>query len=399
MKGACLILAAATVSSTNAEKFTIGIPKKSWAIRGYESFNSPESDLKAARAAAKPKKERTVVKKEEPKKAVPKLVEPEGASIPNEVFNLVKAIVGVGVLSLPAGVATFGSAPSAFIPAAILITVIGILSGYGFSLIGRVCAYTGAKSYREAWSKTVGEGSSWIPAWSTTCKTFLACLAFSMVLADTFSSLLETGRNQTLLTVTTMILVPLCLMKNLKSLAPFSLIGVMGMAFTAFAMTVRWLDGSYSMAGEEPGALAAQLAKHLKPRFGKVGIEGVFSPNSLILVCMLSTAYMVCIIARLLLLENMMTFDGSSTLTAIIFLTFCVIDSRLISMLPSSTSNFVITLLNVTMPSYLGVSGFQFSSWASSQWWDFLPLENLAMVLYSTTTRVATFGWDSLALL
>jgi hypothetical protein len=26
-----------------------------------------------------------------------------GASIPNEVFNLVKAIVGVGVLSLPAG--------------------------------------------------------------------------------------------------------------------------------------------------------------------------------------------------------------------------------------------------------------------------------------------------------
>ena len=27
----------------------------------------------------------------------------EGASIPNEVFNLVKGIVGVGVLSLPAG--------------------------------------------------------------------------------------------------------------------------------------------------------------------------------------------------------------------------------------------------------------------------------------------------------
>lgn len=97
----------------------------------------------------------------------------EGASIPNEVFNLVKAIVGVGVLSLPAGVATFGDAPSAFIPAAILITVIGVLSAYGFALIGKVCAYTGAKSYRDAWSKTVGESTSWIPAWSTTCKTFL----------------------------------------------------------------------------------------------------------------------------------------------------------------------------------------------------------------------------------
>jgi hypothetical protein len=30
----------------------------------------------------------------------------EGASIPNEVFNLVKGIVGVGVLSLPAGMYT-----------------------------------------------------------------------------------------------------------------------------------------------------------------------------------------------------------------------------------------------------------------------------------------------------
>ena len=32
---------------------------------------------------------------------------PDGASIPNEVFNLVKAIVGVGVLSLPAGTFVF----------------------------------------------------------------------------------------------------------------------------------------------------------------------------------------------------------------------------------------------------------------------------------------------------
>lgn len=114
--------------------------------------------------------------------AVSPSVETEGATILNEVFNLVKAIVGVGVLSLPAGVAAFGSAPSAVIPAFLLITLIGLLSAHGFSLIGRVCAYTGAKSYREAWSRSVGDGTSWIPAWSTTCKTFLACLAFSMVL-------------------------------------------------------------------------------------------------------------------------------------------------------------------------------------------------------------------------
>mmetsp|Transcript_14071 Transcript_14071/g.33801 ORF Transcript_14071/g.33801 Transcript_14071/m.33801 type:complete len:415 (+) Transcript_14071:405-1649(+) len=217
----------------------------------------------------------------------------DGATIPNEVFNLVKAIVGVGVLSLPAGVAAFGDAPSAFIPAAILIAVIGVLSGYGFALIGKVCAYTGAQSYRDAWSRTVGPKSSWIPAWSATLKTFFACLAFSMVLGSTFSSLLETSRNPTLLVLTGLVLLPLCLMKNLKSLAPFSLLGVMGMMYTALAMTLRFLDGSYGI-GEDgaEGNLVAQLASHLKPKFGELGSSSVFSPNALILVCMLSTAYM-----------------------------------------------------------------------------------------------------------
>ena len=85
------------------------------------------------------------------------------ASIPNEVFNLVKSIVGAGVLSLPAGIAAFGNAPSAIIPAVALICIIGGFSAYGFSLIGRVCSFTGGQSYRGAWSESVGEETSWIP--------------------------------------------------------------------------------------------------------------------------------------------------------------------------------------------------------------------------------------------
>jgi len=223
-------------------------------------------------------------------KHIPTLkISTEGASIPNEVFNLVKGIVGVGVLSLPAGVAAFGNAPSAVIPALALIGIIGILSGYGFALIGKVCAYTGATSYRDAWSKSVGDGSSWIPAWSTTTKTFLACMAFSMVLADTFSALLRTNRTTTLLGITMFILLPLCLLKNLKSLAPFSLLGVIGMTYTAIAMTIRYMDGTYSLPG---GNFLDEVAKDLQPSFGDKGVKAVFSSSSLILVCMLSTAYM-----------------------------------------------------------------------------------------------------------
>jgi Transmembrane amino acid transporter protein len=219
---------------------------------------------------------------------VPAISNPDGASIPNEVFNLVKAIVGVGVLSLPAGIAAFADAKSACVPAAAMIAVIGVLSGYGFAIIGKVCAYTGATSYREAWAKSVGPKTSWIPAWSAMLKTSMACLAYSMVLGDTFSSLLGTPRTPTLVGITILILLPLCLLKNLKSLAPFSLLGVMGMAYTALAMTVRWLDGSYAPSG----SLVGDIAKNLRPSFGSVGGLGK-GMNFLILLCMLSTAYMV----------------------------------------------------------------------------------------------------------
>ena len=80
------------------------------------------------------------------------------------IFNLVKGIVGAGVLSLPAGVAAFGDEQSAVIPAVALVTIAGALSGYNFSLIGRLCALTGATSYAGAWEKSVGDATAWIPA-------------------------------------------------------------------------------------------------------------------------------------------------------------------------------------------------------------------------------------------
>mmetsp|Transcript_9105 Transcript_9105/g.12636 ORF Transcript_9105/g.12636 Transcript_9105/m.12636 type:complete len:509 (-) Transcript_9105:336-1862(-) len=217
------------------------------------------------------------------------------ATIPSLIFNLVKCIVGAGVLSLPAGIAAYGNAPTAVLPATLLIVIIGILSGYGFSLIGRVCSYTGATSYRSAWDKTVGPKTSWIPAVSTTFKTHCAILAFSMILADTFQSLLTTvgfasvTRAQSLFGVTGVFLLPLCLLKNLSSLAPFSLLGVLGMAYTAIAMAARFLSKAYKAPN---GVFLPDIASNLQPSFGSTGAAGVFHPSSFILICMLSTAYM-----------------------------------------------------------------------------------------------------------
>lgn len=215
------------------------------------------------------------------------------ATVSSEIFNLVKSIVGAGVLSLPAGIAAFGNAPSAVLPAMALIIIIGAFSAYGFSLIGRVCASTSATSYREAWDKTVGQSTSWITAFSSTFSCFFANLAYSMILTDTFQNLLSSvgiavSREKSLFGVT-MLILPLCLLKDLSSLAPFSLLGIMGMMYTAVAMGVRYFGGSYAVPNGEfldGGASVAQ------PSFGTKGAMSVLSASSFILISMLSTSYM-----------------------------------------------------------------------------------------------------------
>ena len=215
------------------------------------------------------------------------------ATISQEVFNLVKSIVGAGVLTLPAGIAAFANAPSAVVPAVALITVIGCLSSYGFALIGRVCSLTKTTTFRSAWSASVSEGTSWIPAWSVTLKTVFATLAYSMILGDTFQSLFMTAgislSKVTVLTaITSFVLLPLCLLKNLSSLAPFSLLGSLGMIYTCFAMGVRYLGGDYLKGGK----FALDTAAHLRPSFGNIGAAGILNPRSAILIGMLSTSYM-----------------------------------------------------------------------------------------------------------
>ena len=192
------------------------------------------------------------------------------------------------------GVAAFGDAKGAIVPAVLLISIVGILSGYNFSLLGRICSYVHADSYTSAWKFTIGDSTSWIPALACTCKTFLAVLAYSMVLAETFAGLLTTAgfsqvtRTQTIIGLTLGILMPLCRLKNLASLAPFSILGIGGMVLTVACMAIRYCDGSYGV----DGWLVEDLKDHLKPAFGTKGVMSVLSPNSFILICMLSTAYM-----------------------------------------------------------------------------------------------------------
>eukprot|EP00549_Striatella_unipunctata_P025822 CAMPEP_0118720522 /NCGR_PEP_ID=MMETSP0800-20121206/30155_1 /TAXON_ID=210618 ORGANISM="Striatella unipunctata, Strain CCMP2910" /NCGR_SAMPLE_ID=MMETSP0800 /ASSEMBLY_ACC=CAM_ASM_000638 /LENGTH=297 /DNA_ID=CAMNT_0006628167 /DNA_START=106 /DNA_END=996 /DNA_ORIENTATION=+ len=112
-----------------------------------------------------------------------------------------------------------------------------------------------------------------------------------MILADTFQKLFKTvgisaTRSNTLFAVTGFVLLPLCLLRDLNSLAPFSLLGILGMGYTAIAMAIRYMGNAYLPGG----FLADAVPTH--PHFGTVGAEGAFSPSISLLVCMLSTAFM-----------------------------------------------------------------------------------------------------------
>jgi amino acid permease len=115
-----------------------------------------------------------------------------------------------------------------------------------------------------------------------------------MILADTFTSLFATmgiagmTRTKTLYVITSFVLLPLCWLKNLSSLAPFSLLGTLGMVFTTLAMGIRYAQKAYAPAT----SMFPPLSPELAPRFGNVGWKGALTPNVFILVCMLSTAFM-----------------------------------------------------------------------------------------------------------
>lgn len=140
--------------------------------------------------------------------------------------NLVKSIIGSGVLSLPVGIAAFSSSKSALLPACLIMTVIGIISAYCFIMVGRVVESTGASTWGEAWAQAVGEDSAWVPTTLVALLTTSASLQYSMVIGDSFSAIFRTvpglkflgKRWASIVAVTLFGTLPLSLLPNLDKL-------------------------------------------------------------------------------------------------------------------------------------------------------------------------------------
>jgi len=217
------------------------------------------------------------------------------ATIAVSTFNLAKSIVGAGVLSLPSGISFFADSPGAVVPASIICAVMGIVSAYSFSLIGKACEQHNASSFQDAWAKSVDPNSAWTISAGITAMCFLASIAYSIIIGDSFTSLAATfnlpaffaQRTNIILAIAASVLLPLCSMKSLAALAPFSLLGLGGTLYTAIVMAVRYLDGSYSKGGKFFEAMA--LAS--RPVFNSKGTTALLSSKLFVLISMLSTSF------------------------------------------------------------------------------------------------------------
>ena len=196
------------------------------------------------------------------------------ASLSSSSINLVKTIVGSGVLSLPVGLAAFSASRTAVYPALALMGIIGAISAYCFFLVARVCEATGSTTWSEAWSASVGEGSAWTPSFFVGLLCFSASLQYTMILGDSFSSIftatglpkLISSRTGAIALITALGTLPLSLLPSLEKLKLTSSLGIGGIVYTTAFMISRCLSGAYG-AGS---SLSEAVAPALRPAFDKV---------------------------------------------------------------------------------------------------------------------------------
>ena len=159
---------------------------------------------------------------------------------------------------------------------------------------------TQAKSLGELWENVNGKQSSWLISVANLTFCFGAALSYSILLGDSFQALakavgISSGMVATrafwVLLVSITVLLPLCTLQSLASLAPVSIAGVVGIFVTT--IFVGWRCPAINAASPyaNAGALLATLAPHQIPKFGTIS-KAFGSPASMVLGGMAATAFL-----------------------------------------------------------------------------------------------------------
>ena len=210
--------------------------------------------------------------------------------------SLTKNIMGIGVLTIAAGIAA-GTGPGL---AAIAMAVTTFIAACTFSLLGDVCQagdFGTSCAFEKVWTSTLGAGSAWLPQASIGCLTFCICSVYLICLGELLPPLLtlfgvparlRSRRASVLLAAAATF--PLCLRRSLAGLEFSSYLGVAAILYTAAFSLMRWMDGTYS----ESGTFYDRMPVHLRARFpdSKASDGGLWkaSPQTAVLFANLGVA-------------------------------------------------------------------------------------------------------------
>merc|ERR1712137_49085 len=183
-----------------------------------------------------------------------------GSSLGGLVINQVKAIVGAAGFALPVTVAAISNQPAINLPIALILSAIFVfINGYSFFSIGNACHKLGVTTYGQAFSTLYPELNQHVVTITTCGLTTGGALMSAILIGDTAQDVLVTVglisrsywiRAALCFSLTVFVMLPLCLLRSLKALAPYSALGVFAVSFAALFTVFRYFDGSYDVGGE-----------------------------------------------------------------------------------------------------------------------------------------------------
>eukprot|EP00438_Fugacium_kawagutii_P004954 Skav236195 [mRNA] locus=scaffold747:4642:6248:- [translate_table: standard] len=208
--------------------------------------------------------------------------------------NVCKSLVGEGILSLPAGIA----AGTGLVPGLLVMGAFCFVMMYSFWSIGRCCEAANAKTHGEVGLALGGRTFAFFMELTNLLKSGLACAAYALVIGRNTSDILSafgfegwySTPRLSFLTVLLLVLLPLCLLRDLSKLAFSSLFGLLCEAGVVIFMIVRLASGQYRVGGQfydsqRPGTQVA-WGEQSGPRIFTVNLS-VF-----VLIGSMSTAFL-----------------------------------------------------------------------------------------------------------
>eukprot|EP00403_Amphidinium_massartii_P040879 CAMPEP_0178440476 /NCGR_PEP_ID=MMETSP0689_2-20121128/36814_1 /TAXON_ID=160604 /ORGANISM="Amphidinium massartii, Strain CS-259" /LENGTH=445 /DNA_ID=CAMNT_0020063283 /DNA_START=52 /DNA_END=1385 /DNA_ORIENTATION=+ len=162
------------------------------------------------------------------------------------IINVTKGIIGAGMLTLPLAIHE-----SSVIPGLLLLTFSAGISAFSFALLGYGCAATGAESFHELWTATMGKSSAWAVQLSIMCDNCFTLWAYSTLVADfvgkamvdllpSFS--LAHSRFFILAIVGTAIFAPLSYQQTLDALKYTSGLGLCAIAYSCICLFTEYVE-------------------------------------------------------------------------------------------------------------------------------------------------------------